>query len=231
MRVDTNVRMYNSCCSEGKARSLATSSSGLVGTSGRGIGLEPFAEICVFVVDIDSLLSWNYLMLVFRAVLCCFEVLASNCHAGQHSTVRASLTLTSAAAGQGSAPRRIACFSKLAIFPSKTSIMAASSRGLSLVNRFPDFVCSRCLLFSTSSLLQSGHSRWSKIKHDKGAVDAKKNAKRTAFAHELTLASKRTSIPPSTLGCYHSKNCAVLGPDPGTNNRLAAAIASAKKGI
>ncbi|MCH7759262.1 YebC/PmpR family DNA-binding transcriptional regulator [Patescibacteria group bacterium] len=34
----------------------------------------------------------------------------------------------------------------------------------------------------------SGHSKWSKIKHSKGAVDAKKSAMFTKFGHAITLA-------------------------------------------
>lgn len=46
------------------------------------------------------------------------------------------------------------------------------------------------LFFSTTSILTSGHNRWSKIKHEKGAADAKKNRVRSSIAGELTLASK-----------------------------------------
>jgi len=51
-----------------------------------------------------------------------------------------------------------------------------------------EYQCIRCL--STTTPLQSGHSRWSKIKHDKGAVDAKRNVLFSAFAKELTDASR-----------------------------------------
>lgn len=46
------------------------------------------------------------------------------------------------------------------------------------------------LLFSTTTIAKSGHNRWSKIKHEKGAADAKKNRVRSSIAGELTLASK-----------------------------------------
>ncbi|EPQ61936.1 BgtA-20147 [Blumeria graminis f. sp. tritici] len=67
--------------------------------------------------------------------------------------------------------------------------------------------------FSTGLSLRSGHNRWSKIKHDKGAADAKKNRLRSSLAHELALASRRV----------------VYGPDPAMNPRLATLVANAKK--
>lgn len=60
-------------------------------------------------------------------------------------------------------------------------------------------------------MLRSGHNRWSKIKHEKGAADAKKNAQRSTFAKNLTLYSK------------------LYGPDPNMNSQLATLIAIAKK--
>ncbi|KAL3425846.1 DUF28 domain-containing protein [Phlyctema vagabunda] len=90
--------------------------------------------------------------------------------------------------------------------------MAASSRGLfrPLLQK-PDFVCSRCMRFSTTTIAQSGHNRWSKIKHDKGSADAKKNAQRSVLAHEITLCSR------------------LYGSDPNVNSKLAAILATAKK--
>jgi hypothetical protein len=73
--------------------------------------------------------------------------------------------------------------------------MAAFSRGLRLLAPKGEFTCSRCLQFSTTSIAQSGHNRWSKIKHDKGAVDAKKNVQRSALSKEIALASKRMPFP------------------------------------
>ncbi|RKF57130.1 putative transcriptional regulatory protein [Erysiphe neolycopersici] len=67
------------------------------------------------------------------------------------------------------------------------------------------------LLFSTKTIVNSGHNRWSKIKHEKGAADAKKNRVRSSIAGELTLASK------------------LYGPDPNLNPRLATLITNAKK--
>ena len=70
--------------------------------------------------------------------------------------------------------------------------MAAFSRGVrSFISRLPQekLICSRCL-FSTTATLQSGHSRWSKIKHDKGKADANKGSQRTSLSREIALASK-----------------------------------------
>lgn len=65
--------------------------------------------------------------------------------------------------------------------------------------------------FATTSTTQSGHSRWSTIKHDKGKNDAAKNKQRTIFSKDIANASK-----------FH-------GPDPNTNNALALAITNAKR--
>jgi hypothetical protein len=72
--------------------------------------------------------------------------------------------------------------------------MPAFSRGLRALALKGDFVCSRCLQFSTTSAAQSGHNRWSKIKHDKGAVDAKKNVQRSEFSRSIAFASKSKAI-------------------------------------
>ena len=50
------------------------------------------------------------------------------------------------------------------------------------------------MTFSTTATVQSGHNRWSKIKHDKGAADMKKNVLRSQYSKEITLASKRTGV-------------------------------------
>ncbi|TKA71829.1 hypothetical protein B0A49_06172, partial [Cryomyces minteri] len=95
--------------------------------------------------------------------------------------------------------------------------MPSPLQGLRALRRatYPDvYVCRRCQhgqRFSTSAPLQSGHSRWSTIKHDKGKNDAIKNKQRSIHAHEISQASK------------------VYGPDPNINPRLAHAIATAKK--
>lgn len=67
--------------------------------------------------------------------------------------------------------------------------MPAFSRGLRPFLR-TDYICSKCLQFSTTSAASSGHNRWSKIKHDKGAVDAKKTKARSIIAHDIALAVK-----------------------------------------
>ncbi|KAI0378754.1 YebC-like protein [Hypomontagnella monticulosa] len=73
-------------------------------------------------------------------------------------------------------------------------------------------VCVRCRRsFASSSMFSSGHNRWSKIKHEKGAADAKKTAQRSALSKSLTLYTK------------------LYGPDPNLNSQLASWIAAAKK--
>ena len=75
------------------------------------------------------------------------------------------------------------------------------------------YICSQCRsrLFATAATLNSGHNRWSKIKHDKGRADAAKNRQRSVFSHEIATASK------------------LFGPEPSANPRLADLIAKAKK--
>ncbi|KAG9243027.1 transcriptional regulator TACO1-like protein [Calycina marina] len=89
--------------------------------------------------------------------------------------------------------------------------MAAFSRGLKLFGPTWEPVYIRYLPFSTTAGTQSGHSRWSKIKHDKGAVDAKKNVQRSVYAREIALCSK------------------LYGGDINHNHRLAALCANARK--
>ncbi|KAI9832562.1 MAG: hypothetical protein M1819_004352 [Sarea resinae] len=90
--------------------------------------------------------------------------------------------------------------------------MATLSRGLlqRSVN-LDGYICQRCRNLSSSAYLNSGHSRWSTIKHDKGKADAVKNKQRSILAQELTQASK------------------LFGADPNNNPRLATAIQTAKK--
>ncbi|ESZ97196.1 hypothetical protein SBOR_2452 [Sclerotinia borealis F-4128] len=87
---------------------------------------------------------------------------------------------------------------------------AAFSRSLKPFLR-TDYICSRCLQFSTTSVVSSGHNRWSKIKHAKGAVDAKKTTARSIIAHDISLAVK------------------LHGADPYGNPRLATILATAKR--
>ncbi|KJX96105.1 duf28 domain-containing protein [Zymoseptoria brevis] len=75
----------------------------------------------------------------------------------------------------------------------------------------PVYHRSPSLSFATTASLRSGHSRWSKIKHDKAKVDASKNRQRSIFAHEIATASK------------------LFGGDPGSNPRLADLITKAKR--
>ncbi|KAI1444901.1 YebC-like protein [Annulohypoxylon stygium] len=95
-----------------------------------------------------------------------------------------------------------------------TYLYISSLPGRSLAPRLATLtiICAIChRSFSSSSLLRSGHNRWSKIRHKKGAADAKKNAQNTNFSKNLTLYSK------------------LFGPDPSLNSRLATFIAAAKK--
>ncbi|RPB16099.1 DUF28-domain-containing protein [Morchella conica CCBAS932] len=64
-------------------------------------------------------------------------------------------------------------------------------------------------LFSTSSVSQSGHNRWSKIRHDKGANDAKRGSAFSKISQEISYASKSGGLD--------------------GNLRLTAAVAAAKK--
>lgn len=99
----------------------------------------------------------------------------------------------------------------------------------------PATICPRCRrAFSTTTVAQSGHNKWSKIKHTKGRADQKKTSERTIFVQAITLYSK---CPYSFLAgclcldcvlCSHICN-AVYGPDPNLNASLANAIAIAKK--
>ncbi|OTA61987.1 YebC-like protein [Hypoxylon sp. EC38] len=82
----------------------------------------------------------------------------------------------------------------------------------SLTSTASTAICAQCRRsFTSSSVFRSGHNRWSKIRHEKGAADAKKNIQRSTFAKHLTLYSK------------------LYGPDPNLNSQLASVIAAAKK--
>ena len=76
------------------------------------------------------------------------------------------------------------------------------------------YICSRCLArrsFAATSTIYSGHSRWSKIKHDKAKTDAGKNKQRSVFAHAIALASR------------------LYGPEPANNPRLSELVVKAKR--
>ncbi|EON61561.1 hypothetical protein W97_00776 [Coniosporium apollinis CBS 100218] len=93
-------------------------------------------------------------------------------------------------------------------------MFAPSTRLLRSLLPADNYVCQLCRkprAFSTRTSLQSGHSKWATIKHDKGKNDAAKNKQRSVFSHEIANASK------------------FYGPDPNTNARLALAISLAKK--
>lgn len=78
--------------------------------------------------------------------------------------------------------------------------MAAFSRGIRPLLRPPGYfyVCSQCRrALATSPSLRAGHNRWSKIRHQKGAADAKKTAVISQFTKSLTLYSKRELRPSS----------------------------------
>lgn len=75
-----------------------------------------------------------------------------------------------------------------------------------------EVICSTCCrTFATTPIVQSGHNKWSKIKHDKGRKDHVKTIQRTQYVQAITLYSR------------------LYGPDPKMNTSLANAIAIAKK--
>lgn len=84
---------------------------------------------------------------------------------------------------------------------------------------------------SSCKILQSGHSRWSTIKHDKGKNDAAKNKQRSIFASEIASTSKCTfRLAPEGVGTgLTANNQVVYGPNPNSNPRLATIISTAKR--
>ncbi|OKL62697.1 hypothetical protein UA08_01409 [Talaromyces atroroseus] len=90
----------------------------------------------------------------------------------------------------------------------------ASAFGIRLARRpglHTNWVCNACRAFSMSAADQSGHSRWSTIKHDKAKNDKAKSKERGILTQELINASQ------------------LWGPDPKNNPRLQLAIARAKQ--
>lgn len=83
--------------------------------------------------------------------------------------------------------------------------------GMTHLPRSRSRLCLQCRLLSTTSRSDSGHNRWSKIKHDKAGADAGRSKQRAALAKEISDASR------------------ALGADPAFNPRLVDAIAKAKK--
>ncbi|KAK3333611.1 transcriptional regulator TACO1-like protein [Cercophora scortea] len=77
----------------------------------------------------------------------------------------------------------------------------------------PTSICAECRrrTFLSIAPLQSGHNKWSKIKHEKAAADAKKNVQRSFFTKHITLYSK------------------LYGANPDDNPALATILAAAKK--
>lgn len=76
----------------------------------------------------------------------------------------------------------------------------------------PHGLCVACARsFSAATIQQSGHSKWSKIKHDKAQKDSRKNKARNIFVRDIVQAVKSN------------------GPNPDSNNQLAAVVAKAKQ--
>ncbi|KAI1393227.1 YebC-like protein [Hypoxylon trugodes] len=91
-------------------------------------------------------------------------------------------------------------------------LFSIPSQRLVLRSTTSTVICAQCRRsFTANPVFRSGHNRWSKIRHEKGAADAKKTAQRTAFSKNLTLYSK------------------LYGPDPNLNTQLASVITAAKK--
>lgn len=53
------------------------------------------------------------------------------------------------------------------------------------------YACAQCRRsFAISPAVASGHNRWSKIRHEKGAADAKKTVLRSNFTKTVTMYSQ-----------------------------------------
>jgi len=98
-------------------------------------------------------------------------------------------------------------------------------RDIITVRKEPIYVSQR--LLHCSSITFSGHSRWSKIKHDKGTNDAAKNKQRSIFSQEIATASKCNVR--SNNQSIRANHATVFGPDPNANPRLADLITKAKR--
>jgi hypothetical protein len=91
--------------------------------------------------------------------------------------------------------------------------MAAFSRGLRFLiirSAREESICSRCL-FSTTAKVQSGHSRWSKIKHDRGKADVSKGSQRSMLSKDIAFASKSMYMSLRCLAYGTDLNCSVRG--------------------
>lgn len=72
----------------------------------------------------------------------------------------------------------------------------------------PGSACWRCRrMFATSPIIQSGHNKWSKIKHTKGRKDMIKTAARTQHVEAITVNSRCKSRTP---GVMNGSNCSGL---------------------
>ncbi|KAI1816777.1 duf28 domain-containing protein [Poronia punctata] len=94
------------------------------------------------------------------------------------------------------------------------SLSPIISRRIFLPNPSPiqSSICAQCRRsLASSAVLNSGHNKWSKIKHEKAAADKRKTAVRNTFSKQLTMYSK------------------LYGADPTLNSQLAHVIAVAKK--
>lgn len=94
--------------------------------------------------------------------------------------------------------------------PSRGKLLIAGNSA-NLITPSTPYICPQCRLLSTTTPFLSGHNRWSKIKHDKGRVDAAKNRARSIFSSEIATASR------------------LFGPDPAANPRLTDLITKAKR--
>ncbi|TID02777.1 putative transcriptional regulatory protein [Colletotrichum higginsianum] len=67
--------------------------------------------------------------------------------------------------------------------------------------------CHQCLRpLSTTPAAPSGHNKWSKIKHRKGAADAQKNSMRSQHSKMIALYSRRATPPPFPPGSTPSRS-------------------------
>ncbi|KAF9875591.1 hypothetical protein CkaCkLH20_06972 [Colletotrichum karsti] len=91
-----------------------------------------------------------------------------------------------------------------------SSLRSIASRVVAPVPRTQPTFCRQCLRpMSTTPAAQSGHNKWSKIRHKKGAADAQKNSMRSQHSKTIALYSR----------LYGATD----------NPQLAAAIVAAKK--
>ena len=161
------------------------SSSGLEASVLDGASFEPLVEAGASVEDIGA---WYEERRGFEACCSCFrncEVSADN----QRCQVDKSGSCTRSKYFQRY--HQVSTRSHIC----SSTIMAAFSRGLRSFVFRNEYMRCQCLGFSSTATTRSGHNRWSKIKHDKGTADAKKNRERSVLAAKITLASKRMIQP------------------------------------